>query len=72
MEITSPLIGKGKEMSVFGILGIIFIVLKVLAIGTVAAWSWWLVLLPFYGGFAIWLLVMLGVFLLSLVAHILS
>lgn len=30
------------------ILGIIFITLKLSGIGTVAAWSWWWVLAPFY------------------------
>lgn len=40
-------------MSLLGVLGLIFIVLKVLEVGTVAAWSWWLVLLPWYGGLAL-------------------
>ena len=31
-----------------GILGIIFITLKLAEIGVVATWSWWLVLLPFW------------------------
>jgi len=34
---------------IFGILGLIFVTLKLAAIGTVASWSWWLVTLPFYG-----------------------
>lgn len=34
-------------MSFFGALGLIFITLKLL--GTIT-WSWWLVLLPLYGG----------------------
>ena len=37
-------------MGFFGTLGIIFIVLKLL---NVIAWSWWLVLLPIYGGLAL-------------------
>lgn len=37
----------------FGVLGIIFVLAKIFAIGPIAAWSWWLVLLPFYLGFAI-------------------
>ena len=36
-----------------GLLGVIFVVAKVFEIGPVAAWSWWLVLLPFYLGLAI-------------------
>lgn len=39
-------------MSLFGVLGVIFIVLKLVGVIT---WSWWLVLLPFYFGLAIWL-----------------
>lgn len=34
---------------IFGILGLIFVTLKLAGIGTVATWSWWLVTLPFYG-----------------------
>lgn len=34
---------------IFGILGLIFVTLKLAGIGTVASWSWWLVTLPFYG-----------------------
>jgi small Trp-rich protein len=37
----------------FGLLGVIFVVAKVFEIGPVAAWSWWLVLLPFYFGIAL-------------------
>jgi hypothetical protein len=42
----------------FDVLTIVFIVLKL--VGTIS-WSWWLVLLPFYGPFA--LVVMLIIFL---------
>ena len=41
---------------VFGILGLIFVVAKLAAIGGVETWSWWLVLLPFY----LWLVVRLA------------
>ena len=34
---------------IFGILGLIFVTLKLAEIGVVATWSWWLVTLPFYG-----------------------
>jgi len=34
---------------IFGVLGLIFVTLKLAGIGTVATWSWWLVTLPFYG-----------------------
>ncbi len=39
-----------------GLLGIVFIVLKLCG---VINWSWWIVLLPLYGGFAIFLTVAL-------------
>lgn len=38
---------------ILGILGLIFVTLKLAGIGVVAAWSWWLVLLPFYIGLVI-------------------
>lgn len=44
----------------FGLLGIIFVLAKIFAIGPVADWSWWLVLLPFYLGFAILLTIFGG------------
>ncbi len=39
-----------KGIGLFGVLGIVFTVLKLVG---VINWSWWLVLLPFYGGLAI-------------------
>jgi membrane-bound ClpP family serine protease len=36
-----------------GLLGVIFVLLKVTGTSDVADWSWWLVLLPFYVGLAI-------------------
>lgn len=45
----------------FGLLGILFIALKLIG---VINWSWWLVLLPVYGGLAI----ALGFLLIALVA----
>lgn len=34
----------------FGLLGLLFIALK---LTNIIAWSWWLVLLPLYGGFVV-------------------
>ena len=34
---------------IFGILTIIFVLLKSFGIGPVATWSWWLVFLPIWG-----------------------
>lgn len=44
----------------FGILAITFIILKLCG---VIKWSWWLVLLPLYGGLVMGMLIM-GLFLL--------
>ena len=40
----------------FGLLGIVFIILKLTG---VIAWSWWWVLLPIYGGFALIILLLI-------------
>lgn len=42
-----------EKTSWLGLLGIVLVVFKLLEIGVVATWSWWLVLLPFYLGLAI-------------------
>lgn len=42
------------KIGFLGLLGIIFIVLKLTAVIT---WTWWLVLLPLYGGLVLWLLI---------------
>ena len=43
-------------INLFGLLGIVFVVLKLT--GTIT-WSWWYVTLPFWGGIVIVLLVLL-------------
>ena len=40
--------------SIVGLLGVAFVILKLLGIIT---WSWWLVTLPFWGGFALLLVI---------------
>lgn len=42
------------------LLGVIFVLLKVTGVTAVATWSWWLVLLPFYIGLAIFAGVMVA------------
>ena len=49
-----------KNASWLGLLGVIFVIAKVFEIGPVAEWSWWLVLMPFYIGFAIVLVIFGG------------
>ena len=50
------------KVGFFGLLGLLFIGLKV---SNVIAWSWWLVLLPFYGGLVIVLVLLLIAILLG-------
>ena len=51
---------KSKTVSypILGILGLIFVTLKLAEIGVVATWSWWVVLSPFW----IPLAIVLGIF----------
>lgn len=37
----------------FGAIGLILVILKLAGVAPVAAWSWWLVTLPFWFGLAI-------------------
>lgn len=39
-----------NNINILGLLGVIFVTLKLLKI---IDWSWWLVTLPFWGGFAL-------------------
>lgn len=49
-----------KSSGWLGLLGIIFVMCKILEIGVIATWSWWLVLLPFYLVIAVLFAVMCG------------
>ena len=44
---------NGSSVSILGLLGVVFVTLKLLGITAVAGWSWWLVTLPFWIGLAI-------------------
>lgn len=39
---------SGSFPPILGILGLIFVTLKLAGIGVVATWSWWLILSPFW------------------------
>lgn len=43
---------------IFGALGIVFVILKLLGITAVANWSWWWVTAPFWGGSALAMLIL--------------
>lgn len=64
-HLAMPILGTGF----FGTLGLIFIVLKLVH---VINWSWWLVLLPLYGGILLILSVAVVVFLVALVFNLLE
>lgn len=38
---------------ILGLLGVVFVTLKLLGITAVASWSWWWVTAPFWGGLAL-------------------
>ena len=46
---------KTAGFPILGILGLIFVTLKLAEIGVVATWSWWWVLSPFWVPLAIFL-----------------
>ena len=57
---------NSSGIGILGLLGIAFIVLK---LTKVIDWSWWYVLLPFYGVLAIVLLVLAVWGLFTIIAH---
>ena len=50
--------------SVFTLLGILFIILKLCGVIT---WSWWLVTLPLWGGLALFLAFLIIVFIVGVI-----
>lgn len=61
---------KSGGMSALGLLGVVFVTLKLLGITAVAGWSWWWVTAPFWGGLAVFLVVLLVAALVVGVWHI--
>lgn len=53
-------------IGVLGLLGIVFVTLKLVGIEPVASWSWWWVTAPFWGGFALAILIFVGVLLVAI------
>lgn len=51
-----------SSVSIVGLLGIAFVVLKLCK---VIDWSWWLVTLPFWGGAALFIVIILVIFLIT-------
>lgn len=40
-------------ISALGVIGVLFVVLKLFGVTEVATWSWWWVTAPFWGGLAV-------------------
>jgi len=59
---------SSSGIGVFGLLGIVFVTLKLLGITEVAQWSWWLVTIPFWGGLAFIMAIFAIIFLFSVIA----
>lgn len=55
---------KTNGLSILGILGIVFIVLK---LTNVIDWSWWLVTLPLWGGLALILAIIVIIGFIALI-----
>ena len=54
----------GVNIGVVGLLGVVFVILKLLGF---INWSWWLVTLPFWGGLVLILLVFIVAYLFGLI-----
>jgi len=52
---------SSSGIGVLGLLGVVFVTLKLMG---VINWSWWYVTMPFWGGFALLLIVMAICFVL--------
>jgi hypothetical protein len=57
----------GSGIGVLGLLGVVFVTLRLIG---VINWSWWYVTLPFYGGFALALAIILIGCIVTLVKDI--
>lgn len=56
------------QIGLASLLGVVFIVLKLMGITAVATWSWVWVLAPFWIGFAIWMVVIVFGLILATIA----
>ena len=60
---------RSGGIGLFTVLGLIFIVLK---LTNVIDWSWWLVLLPIYGPWVLWLSLFVVLLIVGVVVAILA
>lgn len=61
----SKSVSSSSGIGVLGLLGVAFVVLKLLG---VIEWSWWWVTAPFWGGFALGIAILAIVLLLALIS----
>ena len=61
--------GSADSIGLFGVIGIVFIILK---LTSVIAWSWWWVLCPFWGGLVFELTVFLVFVIVGLIVAVFS
>jgi len=57
---------SSSGIGVLGLLGVVFVTLKLVGVAPVASWSWWWVTAPFWGGFALALVIILVGILLAM------
>ena len=56
---------KNNGIGCLTAVGIVFLILKLLAIEPVASWSWWWVLCPFWIQLVIGILIAIGIFVFA-------
>jgi hypothetical protein len=59
-------------IGVLGLLGVVFVTLKLLGITEVAAWSWWWVTAPFWGVLALVLAIFAVVWIVAFIMEALN
>ena len=60
------------SLPIFGVIGLILVILKLGGVAPVAEWSWWLVTLPFWFGIALFVVVLAVMAIIALFAFILA
>ena len=58
---------SSSGIGIVGGLGIAFVILKLMGI---IEWSWWWVTLPFWGGLALFVIILAGIAAFLVVAHV--
>ncbi len=60
------------SLPIFGVIGLILVIMKLGGVAPVAAWSWWLVTLPFWFGIALFAAVLAVMGIIALFVFILA